>query len=68
MDLIRQLSDDQLALLGCAGALAAAFTIMAVSYHVGRIVRGGVQPQHVMRIESPTAPLSVAKPGARRAA
>ena len=40
MGLMQQMSDDQLALMGCAGALLVAFTIMAVSYHVGRLVRG----------------------------
>lgn len=40
MELMQQMGDDQLALMGCAGALLVAFTIMAVSYHVGRIVRG----------------------------
>lgn len=47
MDMLQNLADDQLALLGCAGALAAAFTVMAVSFHVGRLVRGeqrGVVP------------------------
>jgi hypothetical protein len=52
MDLFRQMSDDQLALIGCAGALAAAFTVMAVSYHVGRLVRGDRQEQRVLRLES----------------
>lgn len=40
MELMQQMGDDQLALMGCAGALLVAFTIMAVSYHVGRMVRG----------------------------
>jgi arginine utilization protein RocB len=40
MELMQQTGDDQLALLGCAGALLVAFTIMAVSHHVGRMVRG----------------------------
>lgn len=39
MTLLSQMSDDQLALLGCGGALLAAFTVMAVSYHIGRLVR-----------------------------
>ncbi|REJ72097.1 MAG: hypothetical protein DWQ34_13040 [Planctomycetota bacterium] len=40
MDIVQGISDDQLALLGCAGALLAAFTVMGVSYHVGRLLRG----------------------------
>ncbi len=40
-----QFTDDQLALIGCGAALAVAFCVMALSYHVGRFVRGdqGVQ-------------------------
>ncbi len=40
MDVMQPMGDDQLALMGCAGALLVAFTIMAISYHVGRFVRG----------------------------
>jgi hypothetical protein len=65
MELFRQLSDDQLALLGCAGALAAAFTVMAVSYHVGRLVRGDQRTQPVLRMESSA---SAAQSRIRRAA
>jgi hypothetical protein len=69
MDLIRQLNDDQLALLGCAGALAAAFTIMAVSYHIGRLVRGDQQSRRVMPIRSSSPAISsAAESRPRRAA
>jgi DNA-binding transcriptional LysR family regulator len=37
--LFSQMSDDQAALAGCGVALLASFTVMAVSYHVGRLVR-----------------------------
>ncbi len=39
MTLLSQLTDDQFALIGCGGALFAAFAVMAVSYHVGVLVR-----------------------------
>jgi hypothetical protein len=35
-ELFKTLSDDQIALLGCAGALALAGTIMSLSYYIGR--------------------------------
>jgi hypothetical protein len=45
MAFLQNLTDDQTALLGCAGVLLAAFVTMSVSYHVGVIVRGGRTPQ-----------------------
>jgi DNA-binding transcriptional LysR family regulator len=43
---VSQMSDDQAALAGCGVALLASFTMMAVSYHVGRLVRrDSVQPE-----------------------
>lgn len=39
MTLMSQLTDDQLALAGCGGALLAAFLVMTVSYHLGVLVR-----------------------------
>jgi hypothetical protein len=69
MELIRQLSDDQLALLGCAGTLAAAFTIMAVSYHIGRLVRGDQQARRVAPIVTSTSlPSTATELRPRRAA
>jgi hypothetical protein len=65
MEFIRQLSDDQLALLGCAGTLAAAFTIMAVSYHIGRLVRGERQAPRVVPLVTSA---SAAESRPRRAA
>jgi hypothetical protein len=35
-ELLKTLSDDQIALLGCAGALTLAGTIMSLSYYIGR--------------------------------
>jgi hypothetical protein len=35
MDILNNLSDDQLALLGCMGALLISGTIMCLSYYVG---------------------------------
>ena len=68
MDLIRQMSDDQLALVGCAGALAAAFTVMAISYHLGRVVRGGQSAKPSVRIVAGTSEQSAAPVRTRRAA
>ena len=68
MDFFRQLSDDQFALLGCAGALGAAFTVMAVSYHIGRLVRGDQQTPRIVRIESPTPAGAAAQTRTKRAA
>lgn len=39
MDMMQGMTDDQVALLGCAGALLTAFTVMGLSYHVGRLLR-----------------------------
>jgi hypothetical protein len=39
MTWMNQLTDDQLALVGCGGALLAAFLVMTISYHVGALVR-----------------------------
>jgi hypothetical protein len=39
MTLMNHLTDDQLALVGCGGALLAAFLVMTLSYHVGALVR-----------------------------
>jgi len=36
MEFLSNLSDNQLALLGCVAALAASGTLMAVSYYAGR--------------------------------
>ena len=36
MDWVRDLPDDQLALLGCGGALLASAFIMTLSYYIGR--------------------------------
>lgn len=39
MTWMNQMTDDQLALVGCGGALLAAFLVMTISYHVGALVR-----------------------------
>lgn len=36
MSVLQYLSDDQLALIGCAAALAAAGLVMSLSYYLGR--------------------------------
>jgi len=36
MDMLSHLTDDQIALLGCAGALILSGTAMSLSYYVGR--------------------------------
>lgn len=41
MTFLQNLTDNQTAILGCVGLLAAAFVVMSASYHVGVIVRGG---------------------------
>lgn len=35
-ELLQQLSDDQVALLGCVGALIGSMLLMSVSYHTNR--------------------------------
>lgn len=39
MEWLRTLSDNQLALLGCLGALVVSFGLVGGSYHLGRIFR-----------------------------
>lgn len=39
MEIFRNLTDDQLALLGCAAALVLSGTVMALSYFIGRARR-----------------------------
>ena len=68
MDMMHHFSDDQLALLGCAGALLAAFTVMAVSFHVGRLVRGESPAQPGLRIRSAETEAAPVPPQRRRAA
>jgi hypothetical protein len=36
LELFKSLSDDQIALLGCAVALTIAGTVMSLSYYIGR--------------------------------
>ena len=36
VEIFRSLSDDQIALVGCAAALMIAGTIMSLSYYIGR--------------------------------
>jgi hypothetical protein len=36
VEIFRSLSDDQIALVGCAAALTVAGTIMSLSYYIGR--------------------------------
>ena len=36
LDLWKSLSDDQIALVGCAAALTVAGTVMSLSYYIGR--------------------------------
>ena len=39
MELLRNLSDDQLALVGCLGALVVSFGLVSGSYHLSRTFR-----------------------------
>lgn len=39
MEWLTNLSDNELAVLGCFGALAVSFAVVSGSYHFGRIVR-----------------------------
>lgn len=45
IEILDSLTDDELALLGCLLAFAAAGTIMSLSYYVGRAVRGNASPR-----------------------
>jgi hypothetical protein len=49
MAFLQNLTDDQTAMLGCAGALLAAFVMMSLSFHVGNAVRGSrsTQSRHI---------------------
>jgi hypothetical protein len=40
MSMFNQLSDNELAVLGCLGALLASVAVMTISHHVGRLVQG----------------------------
>lgn len=54
MELLNQLSDDQLALLGCFAAIVVSATIMSLSYYVGPASRTATAPRtlpHVERIK-----------------
>jgi hypothetical protein len=44
MEFFQQLSDDQIALLGCAAALATTGSIMCLSYFIGRDRTQSSQP------------------------
>jgi hypothetical protein len=60
MTLLSQLTDDQFALASCGGALLGAFAVMAVSYHVGVLVRqsgsrGNIAPSRTTPRVSPDA-------------
>jgi hypothetical protein len=44
MELFHNLSDDQIALLGCAAALVTTGSIMCLSYFIGRGRTQGSQP------------------------
>jgi hypothetical protein len=71
LTLLSQMSDDQMALLGCGGALLAAFTVMAVSYHLGRLVRGESGrsgPVHRAEVRSQVNPTVAATGTAQRRA
>ena len=58
MTFFQNLTDDQTAMLGCAGLLLAAFVTMSVSYHVGVIVRGARTPQARTAAERPVTAAS----------
>jgi len=59
MAFLQNLTDDQTALLGCAGALLAAFITMSLSYHVGNAVRGGHTTQNrIVTERRPAAPVA----------
>lgn len=57
LELIKTLSDDQIALLGCAAALSLAGTIMSLSYYIGRgrLAQTGPKSSRPLMLASQTA-------------
>jgi hypothetical protein len=58
MTLLNQLTDDQIALVSCAGALVGAFAVMIVSYHVGALVRRSGSTSRESRAPDIARPIS----------
>jgi hypothetical protein len=59
MAFLQNLTDDQTAMLGCAGVLLAAFVMMSLSYHVGNAVRGNKTNRNRVATERRPAPVVV---------
>lgn len=55
MDLLNGLTDDQLAIAGCALALTVCGTLMSLSYYLGRFLRGDDQSEGNAPIIRPLA-------------
>ncbi|QDU38314.1 hypothetical protein Mal4_26410 [Maioricimonas rarisocia] len=68
MAFLQNLSDDQIAILGCCGALAVSFGLMMVSYHFGRIVRGEHATERVGNAPAAGVDHTVGEPQERRRA
>ena len=68
MEFFHNLTDDQLALLGCAAALVLSGTVMALSYFVGRARHRPVEPRTIRKrdVVSPPAPDDFAAAPERR--
>jgi len=67
MEIFHNLTDDQLALLGCAAALVLSGTVMALSYFIGRARKqSGSQPGLGRDIISPPVPNDLAATPERR--
>lgn len=63
MDIFNSLSDDQVALLGCACALVISGTVMWISYFLGR---RGTRPGTDQRAGQPCLRLADCSPGRGR--
>lgn len=53
MDLFRNLSDDQTALLGCLAALVLSGLVMSLSVYIGRARRHGAVIAEPVRFDAP---------------
>ncbi len=67
MNMFNQLSDNELAVLGCLGALLASVALMTISYHVGRLVQGD-ETRRAGALRLPSTAEVRGKSPARRAA
>jgi hypothetical protein len=69
MEFLRNLSDDELALFGCFGALAVSFGLISGSYHLRRIFRERrFEADAIETSTAATASSAGSRPSKRRAA